>query len=328
MEAALKDRPTPSRSLESRPALAVVHPVSGAPAPKRPPATVSVILPTLNEAENVGWVLARLPDWVDEVILVDGHSTDGTVETASAGWPDLVVVEEHRHGKGAALQAGIENALGEVVVMLDADGSMDPAEIEACVEAVLAGFDYVKGSRFLIGGGSDDLTWLRRIGNKFLMAIMNSLYGTRFTDLCYGFCVFRRSALAAVQIAGSGFEIETEFAVKVVKAGMSVAEVPSFETERRSGKSNLRPFRDGFRILKMLLKERIGWKRPPFIRMRGGPTPVDQVAGAFYVAPERRHFERRRHDRRGALTTGYSRAERRFGDRREADRRRNETSPA
>src|SRR5439155_6446608 len=120
-----------------------------------------------------------------------------------------------------------------MVVMMDADGSMDPAEIEACVRTLLAGYDFVKGSRFLPGGGSSDLTWTRRAGNRGLLRMVNQLYGTRFTDLCYGLCAFRRSAIEAIDPRGDGFEIETEMVVKAVKAGLRVREVASFEAKRR-----------------------------------------------------------------------------------------------
>ena len=228
--------------------------------------TVSVVIPTKNEARNVGWVLERLPSVVTEVVLVDASSVDGTVEAALAVRPDLVVVTQTRRGKGNALAAGFEAASGEYVVMIDADGSMDPAEITGFVAALEAGADYAKGSRFTAGGGSDDITVLRRAGNWGLNALTNVLFGSRFSDLCYGYNAFTAECVAAFGLPtahgtavaqwGDGFEIETMINVRVAVAGKVITEVASFESERRSGVSNLNTFRDGFRVLGTILSER------------------------------------------------------------------------
>jgi glycosyltransferase involved in cell wall biosynthesis len=210
---------------------------------------VSVVIPTLNEATNIAWVLYRLPPVVDEVILVDGHSSDGTVAVAHAARPDIVVVHAARPGKGAALQAGFAAARGTFVVMMDADCSMDPGEIERLVARLAPGVDLVKGSRFMAGAGSADITRLRRFGNGALLGLVNRLYGADFTDLCYGFIAFRRAALEALRIDADGFEVETQIAVHALAANLRIEEVPSFEHPRHDGVSKLRPCRDGLRVL-------------------------------------------------------------------------------
>jgi len=223
----------------------------------RAPSTVSLIIPALNEAANIEWVLKRIGTGVaDEVLLVDGLSLDDTVAIAKATMADIVMVHERQPGKGAALRAGFGAATGDIIVMLDADGSMDPAEISMFTNAVRSGYDFVKGSRHLPDAGSEDLTFLREFGNKALGTAVNLLYGTKFTDLCYGFMAFRRDCLHALDLTADGFEIETQMVVNAVKAGLRMAEVPSFELMRRSGQSNLRTFRDGQRILRTLLQER------------------------------------------------------------------------
>lgn len=219
-------------------------------------ATVSVVVPTLNEERNVVWVLQRLPAGLHEVILVDGRSTDDTVAVARAVRPDIRVVLERRPGKGAALRAGFAAARGEYVVMIDADGSMNPSEIPQFVWALDTGCDFVKGSRFAPGGGTSDMNAVRRVGNGALMAAVNVLYRTNFSDLCYGFMAFRRDKLAALRLESDGFEIETEMIVRAVMAGLRIGELPSFEAERQYGQSNLRPWRDGRRVLGTLLSER------------------------------------------------------------------------
>jgi len=221
---------------------------SGAP-------SISVVIPTLNEAKNLPRVLRELPLEVSEVVLVDGLSTDGTVEVAREHYPDVRIVGQTGRGKGNALACGFQAARGEVIVMLDADGSADPGEIPRFVEELTSGADFAKGSRFLHGGGSSDLTLVRRLGNAFLVGIVNLLYGTRYSDLCYGYNAFWADCLPHLAVDCDGFEVETLINIRIAKAGLSVTEVPSFERDRLFGESNLRAFRDGFRILRTIFRE-------------------------------------------------------------------------
>jgi glycosyltransferase involved in cell wall biosynthesis len=142
-----------------------------------------VVIPALNEARAIGWVLQRIPEWVDEVILVDGRSADATEIVARDLVPNLIVVHQPQLGKGAALRAGFAAAGGEIIVMLDADGSTDPAELGRFVRALQNGADFVKGSRQLPGGGSEDFTRLRSLGNQVFVRLVNLLYRCAFTDL-------------------------------------------------------------------------------------------------------------------------------------------------
>jgi glycosyltransferase involved in cell wall biosynthesis len=215
---------------------------------------VSLVIPAKNEARNLPWVLERIPDCVDEVILVDGFSTDATVAMAEFCRPNIRHVNQKRRGKGAGLLAGFEQARGDYVLMIDADGSMDPEEIPRYIWYLDHGFDFVKGSRFVAGGGSLDITPLRRLGNWGLMMIAKVRFGTQLTDLCYGYCGFHRRWLPSLGLSASGFEIETEMTLNALTAGLRIAEVPSLETPRRSGHSNLRTFRDGWRVLRTILR--------------------------------------------------------------------------
>jgi glycosyltransferase involved in cell wall biosynthesis len=227
--------------------------------PDRRPAKVSVVIPAMNEARNIGWVVGRVPLSVDELVLVDGNSTDATVEVTRAIRPDVVVVDDARRGKGAALRAGFEAATGDYVVMLDADGSMDPTEIGSFIAALDEGADLAKGSRFLSEGGTADMTVLRYLGNRVLLALANLLFGSGHTDLCYGYAAFRREAVHGLGLSATGFEIETQLYLRSTRSGLVVTEVASFEAPRRNGTSNLHTFRDGWRVLKAILGER--WRR-------------------------------------------------------------------
>ncbi len=227
-----------------------------------PLASVSVVIPTLNEAMNLPWVLRRMPSYVDEVVIVDGRSKDDTVDVARALRVDVLVVSEPRAGKGCALRAGFAAASGDIIVMLDADGSMDPQEIGWFISPLQHDFDFVKGSRHVTGGGSEDLTWLRRVGNQALTGLANMVLHSNYSDLCYGYIAFRRECLEVLQLESDGFEIETELIVRAAKAGLRIAEVPSLELDRISGNSNLQTFRDGWRVLRTMAHECLVWEAP------------------------------------------------------------------
>jgi glycosyltransferase involved in cell wall biosynthesis len=222
----------------------------------RAAARVSVVIPTLNEAKNLPHVFARLPDDIYEIIVVDGASTDGTADVARRLFPEVRIVGQPGRGKGDALTAGFAACRGEIIVMIDADGSQRPEEIPAYVAALLAGADFAKGSRFLPGGGSADITLMRKAGNWVLTRVANRVYGSTYSDLCYGFNAFWAGCLPHMDVDCSGFEVETLINVRIARAGLSVVEVPSFEDCRIHGQSNLNTFRDGLRVLRTLWRER------------------------------------------------------------------------
>jgi glycosyltransferase involved in cell wall biosynthesis len=232
---------------------------------------VSVVLPTLNEAENLPHILPLLGGY--EVIVVDGGSTDGTLDVVHEYAPDAMIIQQTRRGKGNALMCGIEAAAGDIVVTLDADGSARVDEIPRFVAALDAGADFAKGSRHLEGGGSADLTLLRSLGNRFLGLIVNVLFGTRYTDLCYGFNAFWTKHAHALEITCDGFEVETLLHLRAHLAQLVVVEVPSYEELRLNGSSKLRPFRDGFRILRTIMQEWAGRRESRFPEPTGEPLP-------------------------------------------------------
>ena len=284
-------------------------PSNGQPSP-----TVSVVIPTLNEERNLPHVFAKLPDGIDEVIVVDGGSRDRTVAVARELRPDVVIVQQTRTGKGNALACGFAACTGDIIVMIDADGSTDPAEIPLFVKKLTDGADFVKGSRFNHGGHSHDITKLRKLGNDGLNVVVNVLFGTKFTDLCYGYNAFWRTVVPVLDLPdtklprktdgtkhwGDGFEIETMINIRAAVDGMKVGEVGSIEHRRIHGETNLNTFRDGFRVLRTIFSEfgrmrsqkRTGERRPggvivhqqPGTRAHGiKPTP----APAAEVARER-----------------------------------------
>ncbi len=251
---------------------------------EEPEPTVSVVIPAKNEAHNLPQVLSELSGNVHEVILVDGCSSDDTVKVAQWLRPDIITIGQTRIGKGNALACGFAVATGDFIVMLDADGSTNPSEIHRFIDALKEGADFAKGSRFIKGGGSSDISRFRRVGNYWLSRLANVLYGTRYTDLCYGYNAFRRDCLSVIgldgrviagtdgssMLWGDGFEVETLINVRIAKAGLRVTEVPSFERKRGYGTSNLNAFSDGLRVLRTIHVER---NRSSFMQLEARRDP-------------------------------------------------------
>lgn len=218
-------------------------------------ARVSLVIPAKNEARNLAWVLEGVPECVDEVIVIDGSSVDATRHMARSCRSDIRIVGHNRPGKGNALRTGFLECTGDLVVMIDADGSMSASEIPHFLHFLTHGYDFVKGSRFMAGGGSLDITTIRKAGNRALLGLVNRMYHSNLTDLCYGFCAFRREFLDDLSLTADGFEIEAQMVVHALRAGLRIAEVPSLELPRRSGRSNLHAVSDGRRVLTAILAD-------------------------------------------------------------------------
>jgi glycosyltransferase involved in cell wall biosynthesis len=261
---------------------------------------ISVVVPTLNEAKNLPHVFSRLPADVYEVIVVDGHSVDDTIAVARQLRPDVRIVQQTRRGKGNALACGFEAATGDVIAMVDADGSADPGEIPKFVDALLSGADFAKGTRFAVGGGSADITRLRALGNRLLGTMVNLSHGTHYSDLCYGFNVFWQKYVPVLgldttsppsrsgdgRLWGDGFEIETLIHLRIAAEGLRVAEVPSFEYPRIYGVSNLDAFSDGVRVLTTILVERRRAPRRGRARRRAAGALVAAIPGRSLIQME------------------------------------------
>jgi hypothetical protein len=235
---------------------------------------VSLILPALNEADGLSVVLPRIPDIVDDVIVVNGPSRDRTEEVIRSLRPDAIIVQQLGRGKGNAIKHGLAVADGDIIVTMDADGSMNPEDIHAFIDALNDGADFVKGSRILPGGGSSDFTWLRRLGNDGLTRLANVVFGATYTDITYGFNAYWPWTIRHLGRLADGFEFEIQAAIRAVVVGMRTAEVPTLERARVGGVSKLNPFVDGMAILRVLAAE-------------ASPRRAAQL-GAAYEAEEQR----------------------------------------
>jgi glycosyltransferase involved in cell wall biosynthesis len=216
---------------------------------------VSVLICTLNEAENLPYVLPRIPDWVDEVLIIDGGSVDGTVKAARELRPDALILLQPGRGKGDAVQFGVSQARGDIIVTLDADGETDPSELAVFVDAVKQGSDFAKGSR-LIQGRPLRMPFYRWVGNRVLASAFNLLYGTRFTDICSGYTAFRRQAFLQLRLTYTNCEMEQQMLARARKLNMRVVEVPHHSAGRLAGMSKISGLKQGIIDWFVIVKER------------------------------------------------------------------------
>jgi len=217
--------------------------------------TVSLVIPALNEAEGLAAILPRVPERVDEIIVVDGGSTDKTADTVARLRPDAWFVSQQGRGKGSALKQGLELARGDILITMDADGSMNPEDIVAFVVELEAGADFVKGSRSVPGAGSEDFTRLRSVGNTGLTHVANLIFRSQYTDITFGFNGYWRSTMEHLGEMADGFQYEIQAALRASAMGFNTAEVPTHEAARIGGESKLNPMRDGWAILKIIMAE-------------------------------------------------------------------------
>jgi glycosyltransferase involved in cell wall biosynthesis len=210
----------------------------------------------MNEEQNLPHVLSRIPRWVQEVLVVDGHSTDNTVATCQKIRPDVRVIYQPGKGKGDALQWGIRHARGSIIVTLDADGATDPGDIDRFIEPLLQGYDFAKGSRFL-HRFTHHKPFHRIIGNWIITLTFNLLFWRWYTDMCSGYNAFWKKAIERISIWPSdGFENEPFINTRARKRGLDVIEVAHTDFGRLNGDVKEQSWRQGFKAMKTILRER------------------------------------------------------------------------
>lgn len=217
---------------------------------------VSVIIPSLNEAASIGKVIDEIKalprGTVAEIIVVDGDSPDGTAKIAQEH--GARVIRQTGRGYGAAFIEGIKNSKGEVVVLMDADGSHDPKDIPLMLDKIRDGYDYVMASRYAPGARSEDDWLIRYIGNKFFTWLTNLLHGTKVTDSLYLYTAIKKDKLDEVELKSRSFEFCTEILVKCHRAGLKFGEVAAVERKRQGDKTKVNALRDGVKILWVIVK--------------------------------------------------------------------------
>lgn len=219
---------------------------------------ICVVIPTLNEERGLAEIIKKCQKYTSEVIVVDGHSTDRTVEVArKAG---AKVVYDHKKGKGDAIRSSIAHINREITVFIDADGSHDPYDIPRLVQPIIDDdADHVSGSRLL--GGSSELhggfdEFLRLMGSSFITACIGWRFKIRISESQNGFRAIRTNVLRSLDLRETITTIEQEMIIKTLKKGYRLDEVPTHEHKRQYGQSHIKIrkvwFRYGYSMLKYL----------------------------------------------------------------------------
>ncbi|HNY27494.1 MAG TPA: glycosyltransferase family 2 protein [Candidatus Sumerlaeota bacterium] len=225
---------------------------------------LSVIIPSYNEHRTIDTVIEKVrrvqvPGFEKEIIVVDGHSIDGTREIllAHQGEPDFqVIFESAPQGRGHALKEGLRVATGDVVIFQDADLELDPEDYPALLAPLSAGrADVVFGSRFL-GQGAGNMGGFQYAGNRVLNIAVNLLFGTRLTDVETCYQVFRRELIQDFQLVNNDFAFTVELTVKLIKAGHDILEIPITYIPRGRSEGKKIYWADGFLSLWTLFKYR------------------------------------------------------------------------
>jgi glycosyltransferase involved in cell wall biosynthesis len=224
--------------------------------------SVSVIISAKNEAEGITQIIESVKPYRDEVLVIDGHSTDDTARLAEAAGAH--VYQDNKRGKGDAYQVGIQKARCDVLVFIDADGSCDPADIPWLVKPIAQDeADLVIASRHR--GGSDEWggdlnTFLRSIGSGFLAVVINWRWKSNLTDVLYGYRAARRDAALRVPLRANDFDVEQHMIVQFLKHGYRVSEVRSHEYCRKWGQSKLPTYRKAFLFFGRLFLDLVSGK--------------------------------------------------------------------
>jgi glycosyltransferase involved in cell wall biosynthesis len=216
--------------------------------------TTTLLLPTLNEIEAARVIIPQLrKEWVDEIIVVDGGSTDGTVEYMRCA--GLRVHLQTVRGYGEGMLEAMHLANGDIIIEFNPDGNCIPDDIPRIIAKVREGYDLVIGSRYRDGAKSDDDNWLTALGNWMFTRIVNVLFGTRYTDALVGFRAYRRNEALRLNFDASGLSWPCQSSTRFARAGLRVTEIAANEPARIGGIRKMMPLWTGLQIARLILRD-------------------------------------------------------------------------
>jgi glycosyltransferase involved in cell wall biosynthesis len=222
--------------------------------------TTTLLLPTLNEIEALRVVIPQIErEWVDEIIVIDGGSTDGTVEFLEG--LGIRVHAQAGRGFGQGMLQGMQIARGEIVIEFMPDGNSIPADIPRMIDKMREGYDLVIGSRYFGGAKSDDDDFMTAWGNWMFTLMVNVLFNARYTDVLTGFRAYRRSAAMELDLDAPGLSWPCQSSIRFARAHLRVSEIPAHEPPRIGGVRKMRPFKTGWEILTLILRDLL-WFHP------------------------------------------------------------------
>ena len=215
---------------------------------------ISVIIPTKNEEESISLMVRELPmEIIKEVIVVDGHSTDRTVEVARE--LGVKVIPQQGDGYGNAINTALKEARGEYVTFMDADASYNPHSLFDLKRIIEENdIDICFCSRYLPESGSDDDTIIRYLGNKLFTSLLRLVHGVKISDALFLYCLAKRKVFDEISMVSGGFDWCIEFPIRVHNSGFKYREIPSFERKRVAGESKVNALTDGLEIALTLFK--------------------------------------------------------------------------
>ncbi|NJK79752.1 MAG: glycosyltransferase family 2 protein [Chloroflexaceae bacterium] len=238
--------------------------------------TISVVIPCFNEEDGLQYVLERMPDYVDEVIVVDNNSTDNTAQVARS--MGARVIFESRKGYGRAYQAGLPAATGDIIATVDGDGTYPASSIAPIVDEMLAhNLDFVSANRFPLQN-SKAMRFRNWFGNQVLTYAFRVLYTYWIADSQSGMWVFRRRCLTYIRPTHPGMAFSEEIKIEALQAPLRFGEVHIHYSER-IGETKLYTWRDGWSNLWFLFRRRLGRIAP------APPETIEQVKESSRSVP-------------------------------------------
>lgn len=214
----------------------------------------TLLIPTLNEIEALRVIMPQINvSWVDEILFVDGGSTDGTLEYIRELGHQ--VHSQRGRGFGTAMREGLLRTQNEIIVEFTSDGSSLPEKIPALIGKIREGYDLVIASRYYGDAKSADDTLLTAFGNWMFTALVNSLFGATYTDVLVGYRAYRRSVALSLDLDAAGLSWPCQSSIRFARAGCRVGEIPADEPARIGGVRKMIPHKTGLEILALIARD-------------------------------------------------------------------------